>query len=410
MSGSNLNLAFENDRRNKPSGRPQFGRGFGGDDEEEEDDNLDQSSSRQDLQGYNRSGAESHGKREPPANKERVIPLVGGSDWRADRKKRLDLAAIKGPQQSQNGSTSNGGTVSGVDMINDEEQKVGLQQRSRRTDQEETSAMDIDQNDDRDKTPTIEEQPLTDDESARQALLSGQTTTSTINSHRIIAQSEEEAFRNDAESRPDAPSLDDYANTPVEEFGKALLRGMGWKEGMGAGKDGKGPVRPQEIKKRSALLGLGAKERPSSATSAGKDKRSSMSKRPDVRGYKPLVRREMDSNPASNSSSSSRNGDYESRSSSSSSSSSRRDDHRSSRHRSRSRSPTRLSHSSSSRHRDRDYHHRDESHRSRTTHRDADRDVGRDRNRNRDRTSSRRYEDEDRRRGDARERDRDSYR
>ncbi|KAK9451676.1 DExH-box splicing factor binding site-domain-containing protein [Limtongia smithiae] len=46
--------------------------------------------------------------------------------------------------------------------------------------------------------------------------------------------SEDEAYRQDIESRPDAPSLDAYESMPVEAFGFALLRGMGWKEGQTA--------------------------------------------------------------------------------------------------------------------------------------------------------------------------------
>ena len=47
---------------------------------------------------------------------------------------------------------------------------------------------------------------------------------------------EDDAFRTDVASRPDSASLDDYAAVPVEEFGAALLRGMGWKEGDVVGK------------------------------------------------------------------------------------------------------------------------------------------------------------------------------
>lgn len=38
-----------------------------------------------------------------------------------------------------------------------------------------------------------------------------------------------EAFQKNLDELPDEASLEDYANVPVEEFGAALLRGMGWK-------------------------------------------------------------------------------------------------------------------------------------------------------------------------------------
>lgn len=40
--------------------------------------------------------------------------------------------------------------------------------------------------------------------------------------------SDVEAFQKNLEELPDEASLDDYDNVPVEEFGAALLRGMGW--------------------------------------------------------------------------------------------------------------------------------------------------------------------------------------
>ncbi|KAK9325783.1 DExH-box splicing factor binding site-domain-containing protein [Lipomyces orientalis] len=51
--------------------------------------------------------------------------------------------------------------------------------------------------------------------------------------------SEEAAYKLDILSRPDEPTLQDYETVPVEEFGFALLRGMGWKEGEGIGKNRK---------------------------------------------------------------------------------------------------------------------------------------------------------------------------
>lgn len=37
----------------------------------------------------------------------------------------------------------------------------------------------------------------------------------------------------DTELRPEESSLEDYEQVPIEQFGLALLRGMGWKEGEG---------------------------------------------------------------------------------------------------------------------------------------------------------------------------------
>lgn len=82
---------------------------------------------------------------------------------------------------------------------------------------------------------------------------------------------EEEAYRRDMFLRPDAPDLDAYERVPVEEFGAALLRGMGWKgsDNEGAKSNGKNrsglslrsrehAVDVETAAKRPALLGIGA--------------------------------------------------------------------------------------------------------------------------------------------------------
>ncbi|KAG0086962.1 hypothetical protein BGZ92_007718 [Podila epicladia] len=61
-----------------------------------------------------------------------------------------------------------------------------------------------------------------------------------------------EAFQKNLEELPDEATLEDYDKVPVEEFGAALLRGMGWNG------DAKGSE-AIEFNRRPALLGLGAK-------------------------------------------------------------------------------------------------------------------------------------------------------
>jgi len=76
---------------------------------------------------------------------------------------------------------------------------------------------------------------------------------------------EDDRFKADVASRPDVASLDDYAATPVEEFGAALLRGMGWKDGEAVGKRRAGAPAPKKAvlkERRPNLLGIGAKEVP----------------------------------------------------------------------------------------------------------------------------------------------------
>ncbi|KAF2757269.1 hypothetical protein EJ05DRAFT_477477 [Pseudovirgaria hyperparasitica] len=97
----------------------------------------------------------------------------------------------------------------------------------------------------------------TDEELALEALLED-----TSASNRIIslAVNDREAFQQAYEEAPDMASIADYENTPIEGFGAALLRGMGWKDGESIGRKRDGPVvKPRVLERRPALLGIGAK-------------------------------------------------------------------------------------------------------------------------------------------------------
>ena len=53
------------------------------------------------------------------------------------------------------------------------------------------------------------------------------------------AESDADKYRHDVSLRPDEATLEDYEKVPVDQFGAALLRGMGWKEGQGIGRNKK---------------------------------------------------------------------------------------------------------------------------------------------------------------------------
>ncbi|KAI8999282.1 DExH-box splicing factor binding site-domain-containing protein [Gaertneriomyces semiglobifer] len=71
-----------------------------------------------------------------------------------------------------------------------------------------------------------------------------------------------EKYRHDVSLRPDVSSMDDYERVPIEDFGAALLRGMGWSEGKPVGKNPKGLIEPKQPQSRPHLLGLGATPAP----------------------------------------------------------------------------------------------------------------------------------------------------
>ncbi|CAG9464299.1 unnamed protein product [Pedinophyceae sp. YPF-701] len=69
---------------------------------------------------------------------------------------------------------------------------------------------------------------------------------------------EDAAYREDMERLPDGPDLGAYEAVPVEHFAMAMLRGMGWKEGMNVGRNQAGKVQAVKYVARPPRLGLGA--------------------------------------------------------------------------------------------------------------------------------------------------------
>ena len=63
--------------------------------------------------------------------------------------------------------------------------------------------------------------------------------------------------RLDVSIRPEIPDDADYEQIPIEHFGMAMLRGMGWTKDRGVGKNGK-TIAPMEVLLRPKGLGLGA--------------------------------------------------------------------------------------------------------------------------------------------------------
>ncbi|GBF88414.1 hypothetical protein Rsub_01126 [Raphidocelis subcapitata] len=66
-----------------------------------------------------------------------------------------------------------------------------------------------------------------------------------------------DALMADLEELPEEMAPEDYEVTPVDEFAKALLRGMGWRDGEGVGRS-KAAVEVKQIVPRPERLGLGA--------------------------------------------------------------------------------------------------------------------------------------------------------
>ncbi|GAB4821489.1 hypothetical protein N2152v2_008535 [Parachlorella kessleri] len=76
------------------------------------------------------------------------------------------------------------------------------------------------------------------------------------------AERETEALKRDLAELPAEAPLEAYDAMPVDKFGEALLRGMGWQEGRAIGRGGKGEVVAKELVRRPQRLGLGATPAP----------------------------------------------------------------------------------------------------------------------------------------------------
>ncbi|PLB34418.1 spliceosome ATPase-activating subunit SPP2 [Aspergillus candidus] len=126
------------------------------------------------------------------------------------------------------------------------------------------------------ETPQAARKPLTQDEVALQALIrETQGDAGDARRSDLVIEStaggdgrydETTSFKADVAARPEPASLDQYNAIPVEDFGAALLRGMGWKEGqaVGRGKYGSNNAKavgaPKVPERRPGFLGIGAKD------------------------------------------------------------------------------------------------------------------------------------------------------
>ncbi|KAA0713769.1 G-patch domain and KOW motifs-containing protein [Triplophysa tibetana] len=68
----------------------------------------------------------------------------------------------------------------------------------------------------------------------------------------------EDGDKVNVELRPESSTEEDYDRVPVEAYGMAMLKGMGWKEGVGIGRTFKQDVKPIEHQLRPKGMGLGA--------------------------------------------------------------------------------------------------------------------------------------------------------
>ena len=245
------------------------------------DDEPDETNKAQEIAGFD---AAEGGAIDINGAKEKkgplVIPSLPNRNWREEaRRKQLERAPHT---QQQNG-----------DVVMDEPEKevvYGLSVPTKATETQENGTtqtpepMEVDAQDDLTDAQRLEKQAL-------ESLLTGKAT----DTARIVpAITDEEALANDLADAPDEPDIDAYEATPIEGFGLAMLRGMGWKDSDGESRTKNGAKAPRDVKRRPALLGIGAKEDAAKDVELGEfnsKARGNKGKKDAPQGYNPVTLR-----------------------------------------------------------------------------------------------------------------------
>ncbi|KAF4342357.1 pre-mRNA-splicing factor SPP2 [Fusarium beomiforme] len=218
--------------------------GGGSDSEDEEDVHREQ---HEKITAFGVDGAETECKTKDwrTEKKDYVIARQPNRDWRSEAKVQRKNKNLL-PEEAR--TPQNRTTVETEPADQDKELKWGLtiKEKTEGNNKEAESESKEEPNspdDDHKKSPP----KRTADDEAMDALLGNKEV-----NEKIIRPTEEDAYRRDMQETGEASTLDDYEAMPVEEFGAALLRGMGW--------DGEPRGIVKEVKRRPNRLGLGAKE------------------------------------------------------------------------------------------------------------------------------------------------------
>ncbi|KAL6236084.1 DExH-box splicing factor binding site-domain-containing protein [Aspergillus navahoensis] len=254
------------------------------DDSDSDDNGGDKEPSFESVTGFDTLTGKTIGASDAEKKKPLTIPVASGNNWR-DRpgvarrprgKKNLLPKEVQALQEAQRrGEVPAIGDAVGPSM------QYGLsyakQPRNKDGDEKMEDATLV--------AEAVEKaRPLTEDEIALRALVmesKGEVegrSDLVIEGNRAGEEEEEDdesydghtnetrSFRADVAARPESATLEQYNAIPVEEFGAALLRGMGWKEGQAVGKgnyNSADPMRastPHVPARRPGFLGIGAKD------------------------------------------------------------------------------------------------------------------------------------------------------
>ncbi|KAK1247938.1 hypothetical protein MKX07_000826 [Trichoderma sp. CBMAI-0711] len=257
--------------------------GGGGDSDASDSEDDDHHRGRHEaITGFGEDGAETKRKRPREEKKEYVIARQPNRNWKDEVKSQRaskNLLPAEARAQQQDAVTTETEPAS-----LDTPLKWGLTVKEKPSAVPEDK-MDVEPGDDQ-RQPTNQSdgndaQPppaaRTADEEAMDALL-GKTPKE---QKQVISApvSEDDAYRRDVEASGAVSTLQDYEDMPVEEFGAALLRGMGWNG------EARGPP-VKQVKRRQNRLGLGAKELKEEEDLGGWNQNGKKKSRPRLSEYR----------------------------------------------------------------------------------------------------------------------------
>ncbi|KAI9701420.1 MAG: hypothetical protein M1820_006511 [Bogoriella megaspora] len=272
-SGAKISLAFGAKKPNAAP-RPQLGkrpRSALQDDQDEED----KAPEPQLITGFeNGETTTVNGKlKEGP----KIIPALKNRDFGEEARRKRQRSGLPVDPSTQAATSSN--------LDEDKPMEYGLITIEKK---DEDSTITNGHSEPTSESTAEEAKPKTDDERALDALLGKKSS-----NVQAIAINEEEASHNNMEEAPDAPDLAAYTAMPVEDFGRALLLGMGWKEGQAIGRRNRGQLeaKRQEVKRRPEQLGVGAKADAALMADTGTDRKALKGRKDGTGTYNPVVLR-----------------------------------------------------------------------------------------------------------------------
>ncbi|ORY31206.1 DExH-box splicing factor binding site-domain-containing protein [Naematelia encephala] len=237
-----------------------------GDEDEDEEGGRRAQIRNESIEGFRNGRAVGGEKPQGPL----VIPSLPNRDWRQ--------AARRTPTYRPESRDQGAAELETHERTGDGPQRSGLRFASKAEEEQAVKGDVKPKLEELDSTPVstptngsgngngeVKKEPLTLEQQALQALLAGdqpESEQARLEQEMIISSStnrpfggpptEEDAFRRDMETLPEESTVEDYSAVPVEAFGLAMLRGMGWDPKSSQGTTVHAP------KQRPQLLGLGA--------------------------------------------------------------------------------------------------------------------------------------------------------